>query len=547
MGWREFFGLRAPSPAPAISSAPWARSPRAPAPRASYARAFLAASSDRLASDLVPYSSARNINADLRASLAVMRARSRHLAKNNDHARSLLKLVRRNIVGPHGVRVQSRVRTSDGRKFDRDAIARIEASFVGWSRRGKCTADGQLSRAGLERLVATQVATDGEVFVRLMRPWRHNKWAFALQLIDADMVPENLNAAAGDGQVLAGFRLEAGHDVVMGVERDKFKRPVAYWMRQPSALETSPAASLNYARIPAEDVLHVFIPDFIGQVRGAPWFFSGMRRLAMLAGYEEAELVASRVASAKMGFFTSEAEDAPLPHDAEGADGRRYADAEPGAFDQLPPGTDFKPWDPQHPTDAFSAFTTTLLRAFSSGAGVSYSALTGDLSSANYSSLRQGALEERDEWRLLQGWFIEQLTQPVFEAWLDQALMFGALPGLAPEQLERWADATYQARGWQWVDPGKEADADERAVRLGVKTRQQICAERGLDFEEVLEQLREETRLAKQYGVDIAGTATSAPPVSPDVSTDGEEDVNNANAEDRTPAQVRKLRSRRRG
>lgn len=544
MGWRDWFGLAR------------AAAPRAPggfrvAMPTSYVRSFLAASNDRLASDMVPFSAPRNINAELRASLATMRARARHLAKNNDHAKAFLRLVRRNIVGPGGLTLQMQVYSRDGAVLDKDANARIEESFDGWSRFGKCTVDAGLGRASLERMLVSTVATDGEVLLRKVRGWKGNKWRFALQLIDADQLPENLNVAAISGGAVGGVRIAEGHDVVMGVERDAWKRPVAYWLRQRNGLEVSPAVSMDYQRVPAEDVLHIFVPEFIGQVRGAPWFFTGMRRLAMLAGYEEAELVAARVASSKMGFFTSEGDDAPAPADGVDASGARFTEAQPGAFDQLPPGVDFKQWDPQHPTEAYSAFTKSLLRAFASGSGVAYSSLTGDLEGANYSSLRQGALEEREEWRVMQAWLVEQYAERVFEAWLDETLAWGALPTLDPTQFDRWHKPKFVARGWQWVDPAKEIAADEGAVKLGVKTRRQICAERGLDFAEVLEQLALERAEAERLGVDISGSSSApapAPAADPSPSDPPSDEEENENADDkaRQAAARGKLRSRRR-
>lgn len=488
-------------------------------------RQFLAGTTDRLTQDLGSYSTPQPINALLRQTLAPMRARSRFIVRNNDHGKAFVRLVRRNIVGPHGIGVQMRVMTRDGERPDRNANARIEASFARWSHRGSCTLDGALSRRDMERLVVQQVATDGEVFIRLVQGVRSNPWRFSLELFDADHVPESLNVPRGGGFAEGGYRLPSEHEIVMGVERDASRRPVAYWFRQ-GAGDFIGAGSFKFARVPAEEILHVFVVEAIGQARGIPWLFCGMRRLAMLGGYEEAELVAARTAAAKMGFFTeTENGDAP-PIDGTDATGAPITDAQPGTFTTLPRGMQFQPFDPQHPTQAFPDFVKAMLRSIAAGSGVSYAALTGDLEQANYSSLRQGALEEREEWRVMQDWFIDAVTRPVFTTWLQMALAHGQLVGLDPLQEERWNQPTFVPRGWAWVDPAKEIDADERAVRLGVKTRTQICAERGLDFEDIVARLAEEKRIAAQLGVEITGTPSGAsvPPAAQPTTEEPDDD-----------------------
>ena len=68
----------------------------------------------------------------------------------------------------------------------------------------------------------------------------------------------------------------------------------------------------------------------------------------------------------------------------------------------------------------------------------------------------------------------------------------------------------WQGRRWQWVDPVKDIEAGERAVALGVKTRRQICAEQGLDFDEVIAQLAVERSLMESVGLPVAQPAQPA-------------------------------------
>jgi len=239
-----------------------------------------------------------------------------------------------------------------------------------------------------------------------------------------------------------------------------------------------------------------------------------MTRLKMLGGYEESELVAARISASKMGFFTSAAGD-DYQGDGEGADGRIQMDIAPGSFEQLPAGVDFKPFDPQHPSTAFRDFEKAMLRGIASGLGVSYTSLANDLEAVSYSSIRQGLLEERDYWRTVQHWTIEHFCAPVYARWLRQTLDAGVV-NLPPAKYEKFAATMWVPRGWQWVDPRNEAEAQITAINNGLMTRTQALAERGLDIEDVLRERQAEDEMLAEFGISLpGGTASAAPPAAP--------------------------------
>jgi len=86
------------------------------------------------------------------------------------------------------------------------------------------------------------------------------------------------------------------------------------------------------------------------------------------------------------------------------------------------------------------------LRGIASGMGVSYNSLAGDLEGANYSSLRQGALEDRDYWKTLQQWFIDHFMYPIYEAWLECAILSGALAPLKASNAEKYKSVNFYPR-----------------------------------------------------------------------------------------------------
>jgi lambda family phage portal protein len=186
--------------------------------------------------------------------------------------------------------------------------------------------------------------------------------------------------------------------------------------------------------------------------------------------------------------------------------------AEAGTFEQLPSGMDFKAFDPDHPTSAFEPFTIQVLRSIASGLNISYHALTNDLSSVNYSSLRAGALEDREMYRLYQRFVIDHFVRPVFEKWLEMSISTGAISTspatnqpLPMSRYDKFANAAnFIPRSFSWVDPQKEMNAAINGMQSGLVSFQDVQSNYGRDVEELFEQHEREQALAKQYGIKTA-------------------------------------------
>lgn len=473
--------------------------PAPPRPRPA-ARSYAMSTVDRLSADFrAPISTA---DAELRYSLQVMRARARELSRNNDYAKRFLSLVKNNVIGPKGIQLQMRVKNPDG-TMDEKANAAIERAWSAWGHAGFCTADGRLSWVDAQRLFVETLARDGEVLVRKV-PGFANPFRFALQFVEADHLDESLDNVLRDGRRLK-----------MGVEVNEWDRPVAYWLRSKHPGEYTYAGQMpdQYQRHPAETLIHKYLVERPTQTRGVPWMHTPAARMHILNKYEEAELVASRVAAAKMGFFTKEKGTAAgFAGDDTDDDGNTITEAAPGTFQELPAGMDFKPFDPEHPTANFDAFCKGILRGICAGLDVSYTGLTGDLTAVNYSSIRAGLLDERDAWRFLQYWTIEHFCLPIFTEWLWLALLAGAIPGLPVAKYDKFLAPEFRPRGWAWVDPEKDASASEKAIGAGLNTYTEVLAEQGRDFEDTVAQLAYERKALTAAGIPLLNPAGPAKP-----------------------------------
>jgi len=181
------------------------------------------------------------------------------------------------------------------------------------------------------------------------------------------------------------------------------------------------------------------------------------------------------------------------------------SEAEPGTFEQLPAGTNFTSFDPTHPTSAFKDFNKAILRGIAGGLGVSYNSLSSDLEGVSFSSIRSGTLEERDQYRVSQQWMTDHFLSRVYSEWLGMVLLNG-LVKFNLSDYDKLSVVRWQPRGWDWVDPLKDARANTEAVLAGTKTASEVISASGNDIEDVYSQLAYEQELAKKYGLNLSVT-----------------------------------------
>ena len=442
--------------------------------RKSQQRAYQGARISRLTSDWI--TSGTSADSEIKSSFKALRNRARQLCRDNDYARQTLRVIQNNVIG-HGIRHQGQVRMELGGKLDDVINGRIHEAWEYWSNKTRCDVSGILGFHDLERLICRSLAESGEVFVRMIRqPFGDSKIPFALQVLESDYLV--------DDEVPQPSK---GNTVRMGIEVDSYLRPQAYHFYANHPGDTyagNTRTNGRKLRIPANEIIHLFLPERPGQTRGVTWFASALMRMHMLQGYEEAEVVRARASSALMGFISSP--EGELIGD-EVYDNERVSEFTPGVFKYLQPGESVNVPDLNAPDGQLEPFTRSMLRAVAAGVGVSFESISKNFSESNYSSSRLSLLEERDTYKVLQRYFIENFHQQVFESWLDMAVLSGelSLPGYETNS-ERYAASKWVPRSWEWVDPQKEVNAYKAAVRCGFKTLRQVVTEQGGDLDEVL-------------------------------------------------------------
>lgn len=441
-------------------------------------RGFDGAKMGRLLNDWAVTS--KKLDADIQAGLSTLRARSRDLCINNDYGKRFMWLLKTNVIGPKGIELQSQVKMKNKRDgkaaLDTDANRKIQDAWKRFSEKKNCTVTRQLTLKDVQDLFIQAEARDGEFIVRLVTGF-DNDFNFALQLIE----PDYLDHSFDDSRL----------NIKMGIEFNKWREPIFYHIAKNHPNDAEYVnAGLRRQKVPAAEILHIFLRDRADQSRGYPWTSTALRRLYMLGHYEESELIASRVGAAKMGFF-QQREGSTYSFDDIDADGNLITEVSPGKFEKLPAGYEFKAFDADHPNTGFDAFTKTILRGAAAGLCVSYNGLSGDRSDVNYSSLRHGELTDRDIWQILQEWTVENLMAPIFNAWLPWAIASDQV-ALPMRDIERWNAAIWRPRRWGWVDPRNDMTANKEALGMRITSRRRIAAQQGNDYDEVAAELEDE-------------------------------------------------------
>jgi len=428
-------------------------------------------------------------------------ARSREQAANSDTMKAFLRQVRLHVVGSTGLRLHSQVVLPDGTP---DAAAReaIETWWDEWGRAENCDVTGQLSWWRMQGLAVETAARDGEFFVREIVGDDAGPMGYALQMLDPARCPVELSR---DG-------LEGGRFIRQGIEFTKYGKPVAYYFQVD---DRNGAAAYTYGgntfeRIPAEEIIHGFVPEFVGQKRGLPWASTGLYRAKHVQAGEDAAVVNMRMGASKMGFI--EFEDGHGDELEEGDD--LEIDAEPGAFPVLPAGAKLNKFDPTYPSGELVPFVKLMDRKFAAGAGVSYHALTQDLTDVNFSSIRQGELDAREGYKERQGWLRDALCDRVFRRALPLALLRGLvrLPGggrLSAGRTGEYLRAIWQGRRWAWIDPRADVDAATGWKNALLASPSSLIREEGRDPDEVFKEIAADIKAMQAEGIPLEVIAAS--------------------------------------
>jgi lambda family phage portal protein len=450
--------------------------------------AYKAAAHNRLTSGLPSYS--RSSREEMTTGvLQTIRARSRYIYKNNPHAKGIIDLIARRVVGGT-LRIQSRIKFFSG-QYNQNENAIVEELLNDWSQSGVSTT-GLSLLATLKLLITTRLV-DGEVFlVKQLNP--------AKQPI------------AREWRILRGDQLaetKSGRNIYQGIEY-KGDRPIAYHFYE--AGDTSSLSNSNRptVRITADKVIHWYKPDYPDQTRGMPVLTSVILSLSDLDDYKVASLIQAHAQANVVAFVETphpmermeSAIDPTYTDDTETPE-RWSEDMVPGVKEYLLPGERVTFADPTAPSGNFDPFTIAILRSVAAGVGISYENLNKDFSRSNYSSSRQASLEDKLTYKDFSVEMDEAVISPLYRDFIDLVYNIHQLRPLPVDAQSIYTHTIIHPQIGH-VDPLKEATALIDMVDNKLMSRREAIAERGRDFYEVIDELSEEEAYMQKKGLSVS-------------------------------------------
>jgi lambda family phage portal protein len=182
---------------------------------------------------------------------------------------------------------------------------------------------------------------------------------------------------------------------------------------------------------------------------------------------------------------------------------------------------------PQHPKAEFASFEEATLRYLAGGMNMTYEQFSRDYSKTNYSSARAAMLESWRFFKSRRHHIAGRFARLVYALWLEEAIDNGTvrIPAGAPNFYQAktaWTRCNWIGPGRGHIDPLKEANATKVELQMNLTTLEKEAAERGEDWEEILEQIAEEKVRMGELGLDYASVTGPTPVPQPtDVTLTG--------------------------
>lgn len=460
--------------------------------------------------------------------LPMARARSREMERNQPLALGALNTVVTSSVGT-GLALRSRF-DGEALGMDKEAVTAwrkaVEREFCLWADHPRtCDIEATSDFYQLQSLAFRSALSSGDCFGLLPMVARARApYDLKVQLIEAD-------------RVCNPDRQMDTEKIAAGIERGAYGEPLAYYIAKyhpegSSRLllrgENSWQRVLAFGqRSGRRNVLHGFDKRRPGQSRGMPYLTPVIDTLKQLSRYTDAEINAA-VVSAMFTVFVKTKDGNGLGLNASGTAQTTTPSAGDsislgsGAIIDLAEGESIETADPKRPNVAFDPFVLAVLRQVGAALELPFEVLVKHFSSS-YSASKAALLEAWRFYRGRQAWLATWFCQPVYEAWMDEAVARGRIeaPGYFDDPALR---AAYLASDWVadapgHLDPVKEVKAARERIEAGLSNHTiETLNLTGRDWPEMHEQLAAELEERRDKETLIV-----AVPTNPAFSPEGED------------------------
>lgn len=451
---------------------------------------------------------------DIDLNASTLRKRARDLYAGGGLARSGPNTLTTNVVG-WGISPKPKI---DGELLNMSDEARDEweknalREFKLWAESPMCDAERQQNFFGLQWLAFLSMLVSGDCFALFgMKENIRTPYQLTLRLLEADRIATE--DSGGDSTVK---ELEGGGRIVDGVELDKEGAVVRYWIASRHPLAEQNTEEMTYTAIDAfgrdtgyPNILHLMTHERPEQRRGVPFVAANIEMLKQFDRYLTAELAAQVVSSMLTAFIINEQDGAgvgledAVNEDEKVTDDELHLELRPGAIYDLPPGKKVETVNPLRQNTAFEGFVTTLETIIGTGFSIPKEELIHKYDS-NYTAARSAMLDFWKTVRVYRAQFNQQFNQPVWEAFLAEAVALGRIeaPGFFDDPAIRraWSGCQWNGVTMGHVDPKKEVEAAIMRIAHNMSTEEQEAAEyNGNSWQEVIRQRRKEVEATRDF------------------------------------------------
>ena len=432
---------------------------------------------------------------DIEDNLDVLRQRSRDAYMGIPTASAALKTMRTNVVA--GGLMPSPQIDADYLRLTNEQAEALQAQilreFALWADTPVCDADRVDNFYKLQQLAFLSYLMNGDAFALLpMKEQPGQPYSLRVRVIEADRV---CSPDSYDRLVPCEVKGHRVHSIVQGVETDADGMVIAYWIcnQHPLSSLSNQAGALEWTRVEAygssgrPNVLHVMNRERAGQRRGVPILAPVLEALKQLGRYTEAEITAA-VISAMFTVFIQSATvqngkpigEALPPEQLIDAQDQGTIELGNGAIVALNPGETVEFAKPEHPNSGYDAFFNAMVKEIGAALEIPPEVLEKQFTQ-NFSSAR-GSLNEF--WRtcgMQRDWFSDDFCQPVYEAWLAEAVARGRIkaPGFFgdPAIRKAYADCKWNGPSRTALNPSQEVEAAIKRVDAGFSTAEEETAQ----------------------------------------------------------------------
>lgn len=315
-----------------------------------------------------------------------------------------------------------------------------------------------------------------------------------------------------------------------GVRKDGYGAPIGYWISTEHSQPGIQSNARSWKYVPRNtpwgrmQCIHIFENDGIGASRGKSGIVSALLRGKMVEKFDKVTLEASILNAMYAAVIESsldwQATAAAMGAGVEGQDPTFNYMQNRATFHQegnirfnglkiphLYPGENLKLMVPQHPGAAFDKFHQLADRYMAAAFNMTYEQYSRDYSQTNYSSGRAALMEV---WKFFNGrqqFVAAPVARHWYALWLEEAIDIGdvKLPAGAPDfyaAKDAWTRCQWIGPGRGSLDPEKDSNAKKLNYGMYQTTLQEMAAEDGKDWRDIIDQRAREDAYMKSKGVD---------------------------------------------